>query len=159
MALNNQKVAKLKRDRTNENFAKRIETLISKCNELREYQADVFLFACRRGKSYTYNSRSGRWVPTEEDMVSNLRIKVLLSLTTMRISCTRHQSGSRQRISFTSRRSPQMLASAGSVKAHVITSLYPGVLRKLLSALMHACSDEARLGTSIGKERWKDWLR
>ncbi len=34
MALNNQKVAKLKRDRTNENFAKRIETLISKCNEL-----------------------------------------------------------------------------------------------------------------------------
>ena len=93
MALNNQKVAKLKRDRTNETFAKRIETLISKCNELREYQADVFLFAYRRGKSYTYSSRSGRWVPTEEDMVSNFRIKALLVLT-IRISCTSHQSGS-----------------------------------------------------------------
>jgi len=45
MALNSQKVVKPKRDWTNENFAKRIETLIGKCNELREYQADVFLFA------------------------------------------------------------------------------------------------------------------
>jgi len=108
MAPNNQKVVKPKRDRTNENFAKRIETLIGKCDELREYQADVFLFACRKGKSYTYNSRSGRWVPTEEDMVSNFRIKVLLSLTIMRISCTRHQLGNRRRISFTSR-SPRML--------------------------------------------------
>jgi hypothetical protein len=42
MAPNNQKVVKPKRDRTNENFAKRIETLISKCDELREYQTDVF---------------------------------------------------------------------------------------------------------------------
>ena len=75
MALNNQKVAKLKRDRSNENFVKQIETLINKCNELREYQADVFLFACRKGKSYTYNLYSGRWVLTEEDMVSNFGIK------------------------------------------------------------------------------------
>jgi hypothetical protein len=90
MAVNSQRVAKRKRDRTNENFAKRIETLIGKCNELTEYQADVFLFACRKGKSYTYNSRTGRWVPTEEDMVSNFGIKALLRLTSIRKCCTRH---------------------------------------------------------------------
>jgi len=70
MAANNGRVAKRKRDRTNENFAKRIETLFVKCDELREYHADIFLFARRKGKSYMYNSSSGRWVPSEEDMVS-----------------------------------------------------------------------------------------
>jgi hypothetical protein len=84
MTRNNQKAIKSKRDRTTENFGKRIATMIGKCDDLRQYQADVFLFVRRNGKSYTYNSCSGRWVPTEEEIVSTTRTESLIGLTAVK---------------------------------------------------------------------------
>ena len=69
MAVNNQKVAKPKRDRTNENFEKRVKSLMKKSNDLGEFGAKAFLFVVRDRKSYAFNSFTGSLVPIQEFMV------------------------------------------------------------------------------------------
>jgi hypothetical protein len=70
MDQSSQKVARLTRDRTNDNFLKQTKTLFRKGDRLRKYEADIFIFLRRREKSYIYNSRNSNWVPTEKEMVS-----------------------------------------------------------------------------------------
>lgn len=71
-----------KRQRMNENFAKSIETLISKCNEPREYQSNIFLFVCCKRKSNTYDSRSRTLGSNRRRHGQQFGIKVSLCLAT-----------------------------------------------------------------------------
>ena len=69
MAVNNQKVTKPKRDRTNENFEKRVKSLMKKSNDLSEFEAKVFLFVICDRKSYAFNLFTEFLVLIQEFMV------------------------------------------------------------------------------------------
>ena len=64
-------ITKPKRDRTNENFTKRLHTLFEKCDELVEYNAEVYLLI-RRGKLWEYKaSNCGGWPLSSKEIVSD----------------------------------------------------------------------------------------
>jgi hypothetical protein len=67
---------KRKRDRTNENVLKRVQTLLEKCDELVEfYNAEVYLLV-RRGKVWEYTTSTCEncrcWPLTPDEIVSPL---------------------------------------------------------------------------------------
>jgi hypothetical protein len=56
MPSNSTKISKPKRDRTNENFSKCIESLFGKSNKLTKYHADIYLLVRRKGDIWEYKS-------------------------------------------------------------------------------------------------------
>jgi hypothetical protein len=72
MSTNSTKIGKGKRDRTNENFSKRVQTLLEKCDELVEYNADVYLLT-RRGKVWEYKTvNCCCWPLSSKEIVSTV---------------------------------------------------------------------------------------
>ena len=67
------KVTRRKRDRMNENFSKRVKSLLEKNNGLTEYYADVYLLIRRHGKLWEYNSTDCKhWPLPPKTVVSTL---------------------------------------------------------------------------------------
>jgi hypothetical protein len=72
MSTNSAGIVKRKRDRTNENFSKRLQTLLEKCDELVEYNADVYLLV-RRVKLWEYTTQNCKcWPLSSKEIVSIL---------------------------------------------------------------------------------------
>ncbi len=70
MSANWAKIEKRKRDRTNENFSRRVQTLLEKSDELAEYNADVYLLV-RRGKIWEYTTNDCNcWPLSSKEIVS-----------------------------------------------------------------------------------------
>ena len=69
MSTNSAGIVKRKRDRTNENFSKRLQTLLEKCDELVEYNADVYLLI-RRVKLWEYTTQNCKRWPLSKDTIS-----------------------------------------------------------------------------------------
>lgn len=70
MPTNNPGIVKHKRDRTNENFSKRLQTVIDRCGELAQFNADVYLLV-RRGKIWEYKTlKCDCWPLSSKEIVS-----------------------------------------------------------------------------------------
>jgi len=73
MSSQSTKVTRRKRDRINENFSKRVKSLLEKSNGLTEYNADVYLLIRRHGKLWEYNSIDCKcWPLSRNAIVSTL---------------------------------------------------------------------------------------
>lgn len=70
MPTNDARIVKHKRDRTNENFSKRLQTVLDRCGELAQFNADVYLLV-RRGKLWEYKTlKSNCWPLSSKEIVS-----------------------------------------------------------------------------------------
>lgn len=73
MSSQSTKVTRRKRDRINENFSKRVKSLLEKSNGLTEYNTDVYLLIRRHGKLCEYNSIDCKcWPLSRNAIVSTL---------------------------------------------------------------------------------------
>ncbi|KAH8193521.1 hypothetical protein TruAng_012313 [Truncatella angustata] len=61
----------IKRDRSNENFAKATRSLLGRCDDVRSrYSADVYILIRRRSKHYEYTSSEASSWPTSRDEIA-----------------------------------------------------------------------------------------
>lgn len=56
MSKKSKDITEQKRDRTNENFAKCVKTVMKKSSKLREYRANTYLLIYRDGRFWEFNS-------------------------------------------------------------------------------------------------------
>lgn len=71
MSTKSARITKPKRDRTNENFSKRLQTLFERCDDMViDYNAEVYLLV-RRGKLWEYEASNCRgWPLSSKEIVS-----------------------------------------------------------------------------------------
>jgi len=80
MSSNVTKISKPKRDRTSENFSKRIKSLLEKSNGLIEYHADVYVLIQRKGKLWEYKSIDYKCWPLSSSAIVSILTRNELKL-------------------------------------------------------------------------------